>query len=139
MSRTRSRPSQTSCLPSPVRPERSWDLTARHPLGVTAAGSGTVTTTGNPSSGNLAFFSGSGAITNGNLSGDCTTSGTGITACLKTGGVSFGPLCDHRHHECRHYQLRDASNRSPSGSDGRRDHDRQERTRPPWRRSMALL
>jgi hypothetical protein len=40
------------------------------------AGAGTVTTSGSPASGNLAKFSGSTAITNGDLSGDVTTSGT---------------------------------------------------------------
>jgi hypothetical protein len=39
-------------------------------------GSGTVTTTGSPASGNLSKFSGSTSITNGDLSGDVTTSGT---------------------------------------------------------------
>lgn len=41
------------------------------------AGAGTVTTTGSPASGNLAFFSGASSITSGNLSGAVTTSGTG--------------------------------------------------------------
>lgn len=41
-----------------------------------AAGGGTVTTTGSPASGNLAKFSGATSITNGDLSGDVTTSGT---------------------------------------------------------------
>lgn len=54
-----------------------------------ASGSGTVTTTGTPASGNLAAFSGSTAITNSDLSGDCTTSGTLATTCTKTGGVNF--------------------------------------------------
>ena len=44
--------------------------------GATPAGGGTVTTTGSPASGNLAKFSGATAITNGDLSGDVTTSGT---------------------------------------------------------------
>lgn len=41
-----------------------------------SGGSGTVTTTGSPASGNLTKFSGATSITNGNLSGDVTTSGT---------------------------------------------------------------
>lgn len=41
-----------------------------------ASGSGTVTTTGSPASGNLTKFSGGSSITNGDLSGDVTTSGT---------------------------------------------------------------
>lgn len=44
-------------------------------------GSGTVTTTGSPANGNLAQFSGATSVTNGNLSGDCTTSGTLATNC----------------------------------------------------------
>jgi hypothetical protein len=39
-------------------------------------GTGTVTTTGSPASGNLAKFSGATSIVNGDLSGDVTTSGT---------------------------------------------------------------
>lgn len=45
------------------------------------AGSGTVTTTGSPSSGNLTKFSGATSITNGDLSGDCTTSSTLAVSC----------------------------------------------------------
>lgn len=44
-------------------------------------GGGTVTTTGSPANGNLTQFSGASSITNGNLSGDCTTSGTLATTC----------------------------------------------------------
>jgi hypothetical protein len=40
------------------------------------AGSGTVTTTGSPASGNLTKFSGGSSVTSGDLSGDVTTSGT---------------------------------------------------------------
>jgi hypothetical protein len=56
---------------------------------VSASGSGTVTTTGTPASGNLAFFSGSSAITSGNLSGDCITTGTGAITCTRTSGLAF--------------------------------------------------
>lgn len=56
------------------------------------SGGGGVTTTGTPTSGELTTFSGSNTITNGNLTGDCTTAGTLTTSCTKTGGVSFGPL-----------------------------------------------
>lgn len=45
----------------------------------TPAGSGTVTTTGTPASGNLTAFSGASSITNSDLSGDITTSGTLVT------------------------------------------------------------
>ena len=51
-----------------------------------------VTTTGTPAAGNVATFSSSGTITNGNLSGDCTTSGTVVITCTKTNGSSFGPF-----------------------------------------------
>lgn len=46
-----------------------------------ASGSGTVTTSGSPASGNLSKFSGSSSITNGDLSGNCTTNGTLATTC----------------------------------------------------------
>lgn len=47
-----------------------------------------VTTTGSPSSGNLTKFSGATSITNGDLSGDCTTSGTLAVTCTKINGGS---------------------------------------------------
>lgn len=43
-------------------------------------GGGTVTTTGTPANGNLTQFSGATSITNGDLSGDVSTSGTLVTA-----------------------------------------------------------
>lgn len=54
--------------------------------------SGTITDTGSPVSGNLAFFSGATSITNGNLSGDATTSGTNALtlATVNTNTGSFG-------------------------------------------------
>ncbi len=55
-------------------------------------GVGNVVTTGTPISGNLAMFSGGTSITNSDLSGDCTTSGTLAITCLKTNGVAFGNL-----------------------------------------------
>lgn len=48
-----------------------------------AASGGTVTTTGSPASGNLTKFSGATSITNGDLSGDVTTSGT-LASTIKT-------------------------------------------------------
>lgn len=54
-----------------------------------SAGSGTVTTTGSPATGNLTAFSGATSITNVDLSGDCTTTGTTAVTCTKTGGVNF--------------------------------------------------
>lgn len=47
-------------------------------LSATGTG-GTVTTTGSPASGNLTKFSGAASITNGNLSGDVTTTDTLVT------------------------------------------------------------
>jgi hypothetical protein len=44
-----------------------------------SGGTGTVTTTGSPASGNLTKFSGATSITNADLSGDVTTSGTAAT------------------------------------------------------------
>lgn len=57
------------------------------------AATGGVTTTGSPASGNLTKFSGATTITNGDLSGDVTTSGTLVVtakAALKTRAPSFG-------------------------------------------------
>lgn len=45
---------------------------------------------GTPAAGNIATFSGSGTVTNGNLSGDCTTSGTLVVTCTKSNGTSLG-------------------------------------------------
>lgn len=55
-------------------------------------GGGTVTTTGSPSNGNLSVFSGATSITNGDLSGDITTSGTLATTLATVNGNvgSFG-------------------------------------------------
>jgi hypothetical protein len=54
-----------------------------------AAGTGGVTTTGSPASGNLTTFSGANTITNGNLSGDATTSGSLVVTVTKTSGTAF--------------------------------------------------
>jgi len=51
--------------------------------------SGTVTTTGSPASGNLTQFSGASSITNGNLSGDATTSNTLVVTVGKVHGVTY--------------------------------------------------
>ncbi len=61
------------------------------------AGSGTVTTTGSPASGNLAAFSGSTSITVGNLSGDCTTSGTlALTCAMAASKITSGTVATAR-------------------------------------------
>lgn len=49
---------------------------------------GTVTTSGSPASGNLTKFSSSTAVTNGDLSGDVTTSGTLATTVAKIAGTT---------------------------------------------------
>jgi len=67
----------------------------------TPVGSGNVSTTGSPASGNLAKFSGATTITNGDLSGDVTTSGTlastiaalaVTTAKINTAAVTEGKI-----------------------------------------------
>lgn len=55
----------------------------------TPAGAGNVTTTGSPANGNLTKFSGATSITNGDLSGDVTTSGT-LATTLANSGVTAG-------------------------------------------------
>ncbi len=52
-----------------------------------SGGTGTVTTTGSPASGNLSVFSGATSITNSDLTGDVTTAGT-VATTLATSGVS---------------------------------------------------
>lgn len=49
-----------------------------------------VTTTGSPANGNLTKFSGSNTITNGDLSGDVTTSGTLAATVAKINGATLG-------------------------------------------------
>ena len=53
---------------------------------------GSVTATGTPASGNLTEFSGATSITNGNLSGDVTTSGTLATTVGKLENISLPTL-----------------------------------------------
>src|SRR5207342_2675329 len=58
---------------------------------VTGGGGGGVTTTGSPASGNLTKFSGAGTITNGDLSGDVTTSGT-LAATIANDAVTYAKM-----------------------------------------------
>jgi hypothetical protein len=58
-----------------------------------AGSSGTVATTGTPASGNLAKFSGSASITNGDLSGDVTTSGT-LATTIANNAVTYAKMQD---------------------------------------------
>ena len=51
--------------------------------------SSAVTITGSPANGNLAKFSSASSLTNGDLSGDCSTSGTLAVTCTKANGGSF--------------------------------------------------
>lgn len=50
----------------------------------------TVIYSGTPTPGNLTFWSGTGIITNGNLSGDATTSGSGAVTVAKINGATLG-------------------------------------------------
>ena len=54
-------------------------------------GGGTVTTTGSPASGNLTAFSGATSITNGNLSGDVSTTNT-LATTIGAGAVSYSKM-----------------------------------------------
>lgn len=54
----------------------------------TPAGAGTVTTTGSPANGNLTKFSGATSVTNGDLAGDVTTSGTLTTTVAAIAGTA---------------------------------------------------
>jgi len=53
------------------------------------SGTGAVTTTGSPANGNLTKFSGATTVTNGDLSGDATTSGTLAVTVVKVNGASI--------------------------------------------------
>lgn len=61
-------------------------ITASGPCGTS---SGTLTATGAPVAGNLAKFSGATSLTNGDISGDCTTTGTLAITCTKSNGVTI--------------------------------------------------
>lgn len=67
----------------------TWDLSTPGQAKANAVNTGTVTTTGSPASGNLTKFSGATSITNGDLSGDVTTSGT-LATTLAASGVTAG-------------------------------------------------
>jgi len=51
-----------------------------------------VSPSGTPAAGNLPVFSSPTTISPGNLSGDCTTSGTLAVTCTKTNGTPLGPF-----------------------------------------------
>ena len=59
--------------------------------GPPSAGSGTVTTTGSPATGELAKFSGATSVTNGDLSGDVTTSGT-LATTIAASAVTYSKI-----------------------------------------------
>ncbi len=61
-----------------------WDVLADSG----ASGASGVTTSGSPTTGAIAKFTGSSVITSGNLSGDCTTNGSLVVAC---GGITRNP------------------------------------------------
>lgn len=74
-----------------VKPDGSTITISGGVITAVTGGGGTVTTTGSPASPNMTCFSGAATITNCNLSGDATTSGTSAVTVTKTGGVSFAP------------------------------------------------
>lgn len=61
-------------------------------LSASGGGTGTVTSSGTPASGNLAKFTSATDITNGDLSGDATTSGTLAVTVGKINGVALSGL-----------------------------------------------
>jgi hypothetical protein len=61
-----------------------------------ACSTGTVTTTGSPLAGNLTQFSSPTSITNGNLSGDATTSGSLSVTVSKINGITPGGTCTNQ-------------------------------------------
>lgn len=67
--------------------------TAWNSLSYVGGGSGTVTTTGSPASGELVAFSGATSITTGNLSGAVTTSGT-LATTLSNDAVTTAKILD---------------------------------------------
>jgi hypothetical protein len=67
--------------------------TSASSVAISFPGSGTVTTTGSPASGNLAKFSGATSVTSGDLSGDVTTSGT-LAATIASGAVSLAKMAN---------------------------------------------
>lgn len=84
-------------MPTPAAEGKCWSQTdglhcyysgAAH--GPFSTSSGTVSTTGSPASGNLSKFSGATTITNGDLSGDATTSGTLAVTVAKINGATLG-------------------------------------------------
>jgi hypothetical protein len=67
----------------------TWTTSSGFGCNTISGGTGTVTTTGSPASGNLAKFSGSTSVTSGDMSGDCATSGTlSLTCSLPVGHIS---------------------------------------------------
>lgn len=68
-----------------LRADGTWAVPA-------GSGGGTVTTTGSPASGNLSKFSGATSITNGDLSGDVTTSGSLATTVGNLSSVNNSSL-----------------------------------------------
>ncbi len=72
---------------APIAPNdatKYLDGTGAYSIPAGTGGGGSVTTSGSPASGNLTKFSGATAITNGDLSGDVTTSGTLVTTLGNT-------------------------------------------------------
>jgi len=80
--------SPTTTTQSPLDDSTKIATTAYVDSAVAAGPGGTVTTTGSPSSGNLTKFSGPTSVTNGDLSGDVTTSGTLATTVAAIQGTT---------------------------------------------------
>ena len=83
----------TQQIKQAVHPEwQKWFLKLTQTINnITGGGSGTVTTSGSPMAGNLTVFSAPTVITNGNLSGDVTTSGT-LTTTITNNAVTLAKL-----------------------------------------------
>lgn len=69
----------------------AWNSLTSAFVKVNTGGSGTVTTTGSPASGNLTKFSGASSITSGDLSGDVTTSGA-LATTISANAVSTSKI-----------------------------------------------
>lgn len=82
-------PIATTAVFGAMKPDGTTIVCVGGVCSATTGGSGSVSTTGTPASGNLTKFTGLTTISNGDLSGDCATSGTLAVLCTKTGGVVF--------------------------------------------------
>lgn len=84
-----SAPTATTSVLGVVKPDGTSITISGGVISAVTGGTGTVTTTGSPASGNLSKFSGGTSITNADLTGDLTTSG-GVATTLATVNASPG-------------------------------------------------